>query len=124
MIRRPPRSTRTHTPFPYTTLFRSRSALALRNARLAAGQLGLHLLGGNSAQQHVAVITIAGDHRILVRKRRLQPHRDGFLPEIQVAETSNQTDPIQLPGFLIEATDQHNVLVELETPLPRRLESL
>src|SRR3546814_16901737 len=23
MIRRPPRSTRTHTPFPYTTLFRS-----------------------------------------------------------------------------------------------------
>src|SRR3546814_19243610 len=24
MIRRPPRSTRTHTPFPYTTLFRSR----------------------------------------------------------------------------------------------------
>src|SRR3546814_11258977 len=28
MIRRPPRSTRTHTLFPYTTLFRSRSAHA------------------------------------------------------------------------------------------------
>src|SRR3546814_3618518 len=28
MIRRPPRSTRTHTPFPYTTLFRSIPPLA------------------------------------------------------------------------------------------------
>src|SRR3546814_6209408 len=28
MTRRPPRSTRTHTPFPYTTLFRSRQAQA------------------------------------------------------------------------------------------------
>src|SRR3546814_1988760 len=30
MIRRPPRSTRTDTLFPYTTLFRSRSCRALR----------------------------------------------------------------------------------------------
>src|SRR3546814_4011314 len=35
MIRRPPRSTRTDTLFPYTTLFRSiRSAIPLRMARL------------------------------------------------------------------------------------------
>src|SRR3546814_5295322 len=35
MIRRPPRSTRTHTLFPYTTLFRSDGALmaALRDGR-------------------------------------------------------------------------------------------
>src|SRR3546814_14869519 len=33
MLRRPPRSTRTHTLFPYTTLFRSRFlALAMRMA--------------------------------------------------------------------------------------------
>src|SRR3546814_17969269 len=31
MIRRPPRSTRTDTLFPYTTLFRSRREIALRN---------------------------------------------------------------------------------------------
>src|SRR3546814_3220290 len=31
MIRRPPRSTRTDTLFPYTTLFRSRRGLALRD---------------------------------------------------------------------------------------------
>src|SRR3546814_8302489 len=33
MIRRPPRSTRTDTLFPYTTLFRSRSARPHREAR-------------------------------------------------------------------------------------------
>src|SRR3546814_12438969 len=32
MIRRPPRSTRTDTLFPYTTLFRSNATLAIRNA--------------------------------------------------------------------------------------------
>src|SRR3546814_17530655 len=40
MIRRPPRSTRTDTLFPYTTLFRSRDQLhqsRIANARLGAG---------------------------------------------------------------------------------------
>src|SRR3546814_8419988 len=36
MIRRPPRSTRTDTLFPYTTLFRSRSGHRDRRARLPA----------------------------------------------------------------------------------------
>src|SRR3546814_16184413 len=36
MLRRPPRSTRTYTPFPYTTLFRSR-ALALENLHILLG---------------------------------------------------------------------------------------
>src|SRR3546814_11943875 len=33
LIRRPPRSTRTYTLFPYTTLFRARAAAALRRSR-------------------------------------------------------------------------------------------
>src|SRR3546814_5651991 len=42
MIRRPPRSTRTDTLFPYTTLFRSLYVLALIIAvRLEAGKLDL-----------------------------------------------------------------------------------
>src|SRR3546814_4036030 len=41
MIRRPPRSTRTDTLFPYTTLFRSRDAL-WRKARDMAGVQDLH----------------------------------------------------------------------------------
>src|SRR3546814_11344561 len=43
MIRRPPRSTRTYTLFPYTTLFRSRlvrDAIVVRGARLADIQVG------------------------------------------------------------------------------------
>src|SRR3546814_6178301 len=35
MIRRPPRSTRTDTLFPYTTLFRSRKACASRSRAIA-----------------------------------------------------------------------------------------
>src|SRR3546814_10356298 len=34
MIRRPPRSTRTDTLFPYTTLFRSQAGEAFRSARM------------------------------------------------------------------------------------------
>src|SRR3546814_6806758 len=49
MLRRTPRSTRTNTLFPYTTLFRSRSATLLgfdrnRRRRIAAHLAGLHAL--------------------------------------------------------------------------------
>src|SRR3546814_3900102 len=40
MIRRPPRSTRTDTLFPYTTLFRSRSRRARPGEKLAEHQVG------------------------------------------------------------------------------------
>src|SRR3546814_20033752 len=39
MIRRPPRSTRTDTRFPYTTLFRSRLKLDLVNDHLAGKEM-------------------------------------------------------------------------------------
>src|SRR3546814_11257019 len=41
MIRRPPRSTRTDTLFPYTTLFRSNAAFLF-----AMGFIGLFVMGG------------------------------------------------------------------------------
>src|SRR3546814_11690549 len=40
MIRRPPRSTRTDTPFPYTTLFRSHVE---NKNRAVCGQIGVNL---------------------------------------------------------------------------------
>src|SRR3546814_7080862 len=42
MIRRPPRSPLTDPPFPYTTLFRSRSIVRMevRHQRIDAGELG------------------------------------------------------------------------------------
>src|SRR3546814_12544298 len=66
MIRRPPRSTRTYTLFPYTTLFRSRAGLAAHQVTLgvglAAGALDdaethevAHLLGGARGNHLLAV---------------------------------------------------------------------
>src|SRR3546814_1960035 len=49
MIQRPPRSTRTDTLFPYTTLFRSLDAFACASVRAA-----WHLLFVIMTQQHVA----------------------------------------------------------------------
>src|SRR3546814_3921595 len=44
MIRRPPRSTRTDTLFPYTTLFRSHLLRAAGHRTALAGNIGLPLL--------------------------------------------------------------------------------
>src|SRR3546814_9306752 len=49
MIRRPPRSTRTDTLFPYTTLFRS-------VARQPSDQLGVEHVGRHDEDQHAAVL--------------------------------------------------------------------
>src|SRR3546814_13058096 len=43
MIRRPPRSTRTDTPFPYTTLFRSSEPQGLRRVVTGYSSAGLDL---------------------------------------------------------------------------------
>src|SRR3546814_6518607 len=49
MIRRPPRSTRTDTLFPYTTLFRSRAGLSLHTRRgmLFRGRFAARWLSGH-----------------------------------------------------------------------------
>src|SRR3546814_2934522 len=70
MIRRPPRSTRTDTLFPYTTLFRSRGAAdrrrpfrRLRHAVLRAGQVTLeHLPADAVARQEGAVVQRSEEH--------------------------------------------------------------
>src|SRR3546814_5268590 len=50
MIRRPPRSTRTDTLFPYTTLFRSRNLAAGELERLQSDALGRGRRGGRSEE--------------------------------------------------------------------------
>src|SRR3546814_19685873 len=52
MIRRPPRSTRTDTLFPYTTLFRSRAAAGAEAAALALGG-GRRLAARRRPHRHV-----------------------------------------------------------------------
>src|SRR3546814_6846912 len=55
MIRRPPRSTRTDTLFPYPTLFRSRTEQIERSARFGGVRHGWH----EAERQHAA----GQDHR-------------------------------------------------------------
>src|SRR3546814_11909622 len=67
MIRRPPRSTRTDTLFPYTTLFRSRP---LARAALSAAQLR------NPLPQDVDPAGVAADSEMLAgRLLRLRQER-------------------------------------------------
>src|SRR3546814_6735566 len=54
MIRRPPRSTRTDTLFPYTTLFRSELPTHLLDHRTAGPADGLHAEGAEQVRQHAA----------------------------------------------------------------------
>src|SRR3546814_1438778 len=63
MIRRPPRSTRIDTLFPYTTLFRSAPARRRRGIRLASDGCP----GGEAGTPHVA-------HRCRPRPRRSEEH--------------------------------------------------
>src|SRR3546814_4278125 len=51
MIRRPPRSTRTDTLFPYTTLFRSRPALCRAQRRGAGRRPARHLCAARPARR-------------------------------------------------------------------------
>src|SRR3546814_10209736 len=64
MIRRPPRSTRTDTLFPYTTLFRSR-----RDAKRVADAV---LVCDQTPQPRLAVLPV-GDQAQRVARAHLQP---------------------------------------------------
>src|SRR3546814_16173981 len=94
MIRRPPRSTRTDTLFPYTTLFRSpkklvkqgvRDMLRISDARMSGTSYGACVL-------HVAPESYVGGPLALVRDGDLitldVPNRrlDVQLPEAELAE--------------------------------------
>src|SRR3546814_18262282 len=62
MIRRPPKSTRTDTPFPYPTLFRSLRVMF--NHRLHAWRTGLLIPGPKLCEVDTATI-LPGAHEIL-----------------------------------------------------------
>src|SRR3546814_13347392 len=59
MIRRPPKSTRTDTPFPYTTLFRSDLHRLGRQVALEADVLPRHLLQEDRLADQLAEVLVA-----------------------------------------------------------------
>ena len=99
-----------------------RAALALGDAGCAAGQLGHDHFGVDAVSEHVAVVAIAGDDAVLARRqRRLQPDRDRFLADVEMAEAADQAEPVKLAGALLEAADEQHLPVELEQLVLRRL---
>src|SRR3546814_19471163 len=92
MIRRPPRSTRTDTLVPYTTLFRSplpKEAIEQREERFEQDHLSDHRQGKQAA--HPVPQRIAGD-----RRQNRPPPRYARKPEpgigIEVARFGEQAD--------------------------------
>src|SRR3546814_6067373 len=97
MIRRPPRSTRTDTLFPYTTLFRSERmgeviALRRRHARLVIGVRRV------APDEPVARALDAFDRRRL--PRRAQPLVEEARPVIWVDGVQRLRDILELIGHL------------------------
>src|SRR3546814_2608524 len=110
MIRRPPRSTRTDTLFPYTTLFRS--------ARAARGEtLDNRLIGIDSAKI-TAVEMSRGEARITVRYHAdisaITRDADGKLIAGSMSD-AEQADDLWSFRRQIGSTDPNSVLAEAES---------
>src|SRR3546814_16151533 len=88
MIRRPPRSTRTDTLFPYTTLFRSKSVVAIEEAMRARDARGLvmpaHTLKSEARQFGAEKLgALAEDNEMFARRcieRQVSPEE--YLPRV------------------------------------------
>src|SRR3546814_16329029 len=106
MIRRPPRSTRTDTLFPYTTLFRSQIApqpLAAP-AAIPASQLEEH-----SRTILAAMIAAAkADGHIGAQERQLL--------DAEIAKTSNQADRAWFDAQLAKPSDPVETAALAKTP--------
>src|SRR3546814_15559849 len=70
MIRRPPRSTRTDTLFPYTTLFRSHGFRQIEFAGNALHLPRIERLAAEHNRQRVAAISLVGENVESVEAQR------------------------------------------------------
>src|SRR3546814_4618864 len=85
MIRRPPRSTRTDTLFPYTTLFRSGRAAGF----------GEHL-GDRRGQRGLAMVDVTDGADVAVRLVPLKLSLSHFiLPSNQISRSEEHTSELQ-----------------------------
>src|SRR3546814_19317038 len=119
MIRRPPRSTRTDTLFPYTTLFRSHRLLF----RPAVSQIALHLppqSGQRFAELKAAVVfprflglAIGGVVAVLLASPRIIS--DGLQMPVRI-----RAEPAaHIGGRKADAVTPPNFFRVLDTPAPR-----
>src|SRR3546814_14973585 len=100
MIRRPPRSTRTDTLFPYTTLFRSR---AEREEALSLARIEL---------ENLAAMLRSADEERVALERSLEPRR-GRIMELQLQEQAARLAVEQFAEQLTEHQVDRQKLREL-----------
>jgi hypothetical protein len=86
-----------------------RAALAVRITAPPPGQFRHHALRIHAAGQHVAVIAVGGHDRVALLQRRLHADDHRLLPDIKMAEPTDQPHAVHLPGPLLEAADQQHV---------------
>src|SRR3546814_8158939 len=109
MIRRPPRSTRTDTLFPYTTLFRSHAGLVV-----------LHL--ADRRQLAVADQAEGVAHRARAEQRQLDVARSLPAPHAQrLAEVLALVGQLRVAGRVEDAADAQRAV---EREAPQRLRRL
>src|SRR3546814_20539962 len=77
MIRRPPRSTRTDTLFPYTTLFRSLGILLLDHWRVSS--MGARLPWADWARAYIKQVAAPGNAHVLFSTERLNAQHAAYL---------------------------------------------
>src|SRR3546814_2203467 len=123
MIRRPPRSTRTDTLFPYTTLFRSADSRIDVRSELA-GEGAFAEIGGallaRGKQRHDANVVLRhaspeGMSRQTWRMVAADQATASVAARVEVARQAQKTDAEQsLKGLLMERTATINLKPELE----------
>src|SRR3546814_8366255 len=82
MIRRPPRSTRTDTLFPYTTLFRSREAKQPDEHEGGAGDEGEDAGIGAGDHQHIADVAAMAQQAAVVADQMAEARRIAAFPPV------------------------------------------
>ena len=91
-----------------------RAALAPRVAPRAPGELGHDAARVHAADQHVGVIAVAGDDRVVRRDGRLHAPHHRLLTDVEMAEAAEKTHAVELPHLLLEAPQQQHLAVEAE----------
>src|SRR3546814_20132981 len=101
MIRRPPRSTRTDTLFPYTTLFRSSGASAARRCLLLRWFCGCRDKDASGPERTTrAILGFAADeieHQIKVVSDVLKPFRS-VVDHLVRTDRATKVDVLRRPG--------------------------
>ena len=55
------------------------------------------------------VVAVSGYDLIALLQGHLHPDHDGFLPDIEMAETADRTHAVELTGLFLKAPDQQHV---------------